>query len=33
MPTGAQVRRTVGWSMNPLSSIRTMLRPSRRAFF
>ena len=32
-PLGAQVRRTTGWSMKPLSSRKTMLRPCRRAFF
>jgi hypothetical protein len=30
---GAQVRRTVGWRMQPVWSIKTMVRPSRRAFF
>ena len=32
-PRGAQVRRTTSWSINPLSSRKTMLRPCRRAFF
>ena len=32
-PDGAQVRLRTGWSMKPLSSTKTMLRPSRRAFF
>ena len=32
-PLGAQVRRTVGCSMKPVWSIKTIVRPSRRAFF
>ena len=32
-PRGAQVRRTVGCSMNPLSSIRTMGLPVAADFF
>jgi len=32
-PRGAQVRRTTGWSMNPLSSIKTMGQPWLRDFF
>ena len=32
-PRGAQVRRTTGWSIKPLSSMKTMLRLSLWAFF
>src|SRR5512139_1276044 len=32
-PRGAQVRRTSGWSMKPLSSTNTRDLPARRAFF
>jgi len=32
-PRGAQVRRTTGWSIKPLSSSITILQPWRRAFF
>src|SRR5208337_309260 len=32
-PRGAQVRRTTGWSMKPLSSRKTRALPARRAFF
>lgn len=32
-PLGAQVRTRVGRSLNPDSSMRTTVRPSRRAFF
>src|SRR3972149_4489166 len=32
-PRGAQVRRTPGWSMKPLSSRKTMLLPALLAFF
>src|SRR4030042_1634379 len=32
-PRGAQVRRTRGWSIKPLSSGKTMLRPVSLAFF
>src|SRR5262245_39270141 len=32
-PWGAQVRRTVGWSMKPLCTMKTLVRRSRQAFF
>ena len=32
-PLGAQVLTRVGRSLNPLSSMKTMVRPSRRDFF
>ena len=32
-PSGAQVRRTTGWSIKPVSSRKTRVRPLRRAFF
>src|SRR5512137_3104738 len=32
-PRGAQVRRTSGWSIRPVSSISRRLRPLFRAFF
>ena len=32
-PLGAQVLARVGWVLSPLSSMKTMVRRSRRAFF
>jgi len=32
-PRGAQVRTRQGRSLNPLSSMKMMVRPSRQAFF